>query len=260
MSREEKMKDVLMQIKENEAKQAREKKRSEDRQLQRQRQAEETRYTTDEGGNKVLAKEELRRMTEKNLKAEGQAFNNWYSAMLGFWGYCTVFAKSSTFGQTGRNFIKDNFLNPLGDKISDWFTGAPEVDLPKLEYAVNLTDDNKLSLDTLAFPGKERMNMNDEEFKANNAKLNHLFKVGVVGWLEELGYESDAELTPEDVHHHDISKKFSSSYHNARSEQHEPLTKEKFLELKKDHLNDFLTGKFELNFVEQASEKPAMKP
>ena len=128
-------------------------------------------------------------------------------------------------------------------KVTDKFCAAPKVTLPSLHQYVDFTDDGKLDVSSLA---KNLVRSDGKPFtQPQKDILNNGFQKGIEMWLELNGYKKDPAPGKKNCFVNEIDET--------------ALTKAKFEEMRDDPatgLNKFLSGEFDMNFVQALGPRP----
>jgi hypothetical protein len=150
---------------------------------------------TDSKGNKLPYSALLDNSLNDALNSKLNTVNQWATAMMEFLHICEL-TVDTAHPEVGKKYyalayaIQDKALTPAGHAIRTKWNSNPEVELPKLLYAVN-TKDGKLNIDPLITYANGQPLSGDDVMNAAATKLNKLFEQGVDAWLRENNYVPD---------------------------------------------------------------------
>ncbi|CAM4445303.1 MAG: hypothetical protein LEGION0403_FIIPPAGN_01158 [Legionella sp.] len=191
----------------------------------------------DKEGNPITKKAIFEDKHKAVMGADQTSIHDWKSSMMALLSVLTVFVaminqevneKTAPYLVPLKHTLK-NAIVDIKDTLLNTLRGNVRVDLPTLVHDIKIGDDNKLAL---------KLHANSQDLTDDRVLPNSVRSL-VTLWLWERGYELD----PNNNHEGYRAK-----------EGHEPLTAEKFNELKNDPengLNEFLNRASELQYREE---------
>lgn len=161
---------------------------------------EKGRYTTNAKGEKIDRWEELKFLTQESMKMEGQAYVTWASSMFSLIEiyykqsealhqdlkeFLTHFGHTVLDGTTVMGYSIPGLL-VLTDTIGEKLSAKPEIIMPKLQYLVDFTDDNKIEFKKLQRWEGDNLGRKDDTL---GKTIDDLFEEGVGKWLDDRNYK-----------------------------------------------------------------------
>ncbi|USQ12636.1 hypothetical protein J2N86_07880 [Legionella lytica] len=195
----------------------------------------------DEKGNPITKQAIFEDKLKSVMSSEQSSIHDWKSAMMSLMSVLSAFVsamnqevneKTSPYYVTLKHALKNGIVD-MKDTLLDKLRGNPRVDLPTLVHNVQLGADNKLEV---------KLHAGAQELK-NGEELPLGLRSLVALWLREQGYQPD-QNNPEGFW---------------TTEGHEPLTAQRFNELKNDPdngLNAFLNRASEVQYREELDSSP----